>query len=335
MPSRPDSTMRRRVGPSRGRLRRRDQQGAPSDVTYGWNGLDRLRQTTVGVATRTYQHDLGGRLVAIRGGAELGDPDRFFLYRDGLEPVAWTRGDVRQYYVYGSQPHVPDLIYEDSDSDEQIDATYRVVTDERGSVRLVVRLDGGPIEVVQRIEYDAWGLPTFAVGDSSVQPFGFAGAIHLPHPGLWHMGAREYDPTIGRWISKDPIRFAGGTGLYLYCENEPVNCVDWSGEKHVPLNWYQTAAESLMLGRAYWMRGGYPARPTTDRPTAFNGLGGRLVGEEEITYEMCAPNGPNEVLRNAQHYYHARQAVEQGTPFVAEVGQILAWNAVRSPITFV
>jgi len=223
MPSRPDSTTRRRVGPSRGRLRRRDQQGAPSDVTYGWNGLDRLRQTTVGVATRTYQHDLGGRLVAIRGGAELGDPDRFFLYRDGLEPVAWTRGDVRQYYVYGSQPHVPDLLYEDSDSDEQIDATYRVITDERGSVRLVVRLDGGPIEVVQRIEYDAWGLPTFAVGDSSVQPFGFAGAIYLPQPGLWHMGAREYDPTVGRWISKDPIRFAGGTGLYLYCENDPVN----------------------------------------------------------------------------------------------------------------
>ena len=52
---------------ARGRLRRRDQQGALSDVTYRWNGLDRLRQTTVGVTTRTYQHDLGGRLVAIRG----------------------------------------------------------------------------------------------------------------------------------------------------------------------------------------------------------------------------------------------------------------------------
>ena len=218
-----------------GRLNRRRQPSAGSlaTVRYRWTGLHRLRQTEVGLTTRSYQHDLMGRLVAIRGGAALGDADQFFVYRDGLEPIAWTRGTVHQYYAYGTQPHVPDLIYEDNDTDPYIDATYRVITDERGSVRMVVRVDGGPLEVVQRIEYDAWGMPTFAVGDSTVQPFGFAGAIYLSHAGLWHMGAREYDPSVGRWISKDPIRFAGGTGLYLYCENDPVNCIDPGGR--IPL----------------------------------------------------------------------------------------------------
>jgi peptide/nickel transport system permease protein len=39
------------------------------------------------------------------------------------------------------------------------------------------------------------------------------------------MGARDYDPRIGRWISKDPIRFAGGTNLYVYCEGDPINAI--------------------------------------------------------------------------------------------------------------
>jgi RHS repeat-associated protein len=180
--------------------------------------------TTAGT-TRTYQYDPSGRLVAARGG---GLTDEFFLYRDGTEPIAWARGLVRQYYVYRSQPHVPDLIYEDSDSDADVDNVYRVLADERGSVRLVMRLDASPTEV-QRIEYDVFGNPTFVVRGETVQPFGYAGAIWLGHARFWHMGARDYDPAVGRWTSKDPIRFAGGTNLYVYCEGDPVNAVDISG----------------------------------------------------------------------------------------------------------
>src|SRR5262249_54231405 len=41
------------------------------------------------------------------------------------------------------------------------------------------------------------------------------------------LGARDYDTMIGRWTSKDPIRFDGGqANLYVYVENEPVNSVD-------------------------------------------------------------------------------------------------------------
>ncbi|MBI2807733.1 MAG: RHS repeat-associated core domain-containing protein [Planctomycetes bacterium] len=39
-----------------------------------------------------------------------------------------------------------------------------------------------------------------------------------------------YDPTIGRWISEDPIEFAGGdTNLYRYVHNGPANFTDPSG----------------------------------------------------------------------------------------------------------
>jgi RHS repeat-associated protein len=51
----------------------------------------------------------------------------------------------------------------------------------------------------------------------------------MPHARFCHMGARDYDPAVGRWTSKDPIRFAGGTNLYVYCEGDPVNCIDTNG----------------------------------------------------------------------------------------------------------
>ncbi|HEX5076891.1 MAG TPA: RHS repeat-associated core domain-containing protein, partial [Gemmatimonadaceae bacterium] len=38
------------------------------------------------------------------------------------------------------------------------------------------------------------------------------------------------DPSIGRWVSKDPILFDGdSTNLYVYAGNDPVNLVDPQG----------------------------------------------------------------------------------------------------------
>lgn len=42
--------------------------------------------------------------------------------------------------------------------------------------------------------------------------------------------ARHYDPTIGRWTSKDPIGFNGGdTNLYAYVGANPMSYIDPSG----------------------------------------------------------------------------------------------------------
>src|SRR5580704_1431222 len=47
--------------------------------------------------------------------------------------------------------------------------------------------------------------------------------------GLVRFGARDYDASVGRWTSKDPIRFKGGMNLYGYVVNDPVNRCDASG----------------------------------------------------------------------------------------------------------
>jgi hypothetical protein len=48
---------------------------------------------------------------------------------------------------------------------------------------------------------------------------------------LVRFGVRDYDGAIGRWLSKDPISFAGGdSNLYGYIEQDPINLVDPSGQ---------------------------------------------------------------------------------------------------------
>jgi len=83
--------------------------------------------------------------------------------------------------------------------------------------------------IAQEMDYDEFGnvVRNTAPG---FQPFGFAGGLYDSHTGLVRFGARDYDPTTGRWTAKDPILFAGGQGnLYVYVGNDPVNRIDPSG----------------------------------------------------------------------------------------------------------
>ncbi len=60
--------------------------------------------------------------------------------------------------------------------------------------------------------------------------FGYAGGLYDHNTGLVEFGARHYDGVVGRWLSKDPIWFAGGDSyLYGYVFNNPINLTDSTG----------------------------------------------------------------------------------------------------------
>ncbi len=69
--------------------------------------------------------------------------------------------------------------------------------------------------------------------ESTRQPFRWNGAFgyeYVAFTGLYHVGARGYDPRVSRWLQRDPIDIAGGhPNVYLYCANDPLNAVDSSG----------------------------------------------------------------------------------------------------------
>jgi RHS repeat-associated protein len=75
--------------------------------------------------------------------------------------------------------------------------------------------------------YDSWGNGTGAGG---LQPRGYIGRQGYwtdTQTGLMLLGRRWYDPAVGRFISRDPIRYAGGDiNLYAYGANNPLRFMD-------------------------------------------------------------------------------------------------------------
>jgi RHS repeat-associated protein len=157
------------------------------------------------------------------------------LYDEHRRVVAELDGsnNVLSTFVYGLKPNVSDYMVRGG-------TTYRIVSDWRGDVRLVLdTTKTGAAAVVEQIDYDEWGNvtnlvdPACTLGGTELcfQPFGFAGGIWEPATGLVRFGARDYDPMARRWVSKDPIRFDGGqANIYMYAGDDPINGTDPSGK---------------------------------------------------------------------------------------------------------
>ncbi|MCF7855312.1 MAG: hypothetical protein K9N51_10985 [Candidatus Pacebacteria bacterium] len=109
--------------------------------------------------------------------------------------------------------------------------TYYAITDHLGTVRALTDDTGA---VAEAYRYDAWGnvLGVFdgngqtLLGSALGNRFLFHGREYSSTTGLYNFRARWYDPTTGRWLSKDPIGISGGLNQYVFCGNNPVNFVD-------------------------------------------------------------------------------------------------------------
>ena len=80
------------------------------------------------------------------------------------------------------------------------DRFYPIV-DERGSIMFVIDAAGG---TAAAYTYTAFGAQTVTNSAPFNQPFGYTGAYTNPGTGLIHLGARFYDPTLGRFTLPDP-----------------------------------------------------------------------------------------------------------------------------------
>jgi RHS repeat-associated protein len=129
-------------------------------------------------------------------------------------------GNVVSRFVYAGESNAPAYLINGGH-------LYRIITDPLGSPRLVV--DDATGNVAQRIDYDAFGRVTQDT-NPGFQPFGFAAGLYDPRTSLVRFGARDYDPAVGRWATRDPILFRGGdTNLYGYVVNDPVDFTDPGG----------------------------------------------------------------------------------------------------------
>ncbi len=208
------------------------------DYTYTANG-ELLSRTEAGQTT-DYDYDVFGNLLSVNlpGGTLIeyvydgqnrrigkkvsGTLERAWLYKDGFNPVAELdgSGNLVSRFVYGNRNNIPAYLIKNG-------TTYRIISDDLGSPRLVIDKDTGTI--AQEMHYDEWGN-VLTDTNPEFQPFGYAGGLYDPDTNLVQFGFRDYDPEVGRFTNKDPIRFAGqDTNLYGYVLNDPINFTDQLG----------------------------------------------------------------------------------------------------------
>ncbi|MFL6521260.1 MAG: RHS repeat-associated core domain-containing protein [Chthoniobacterales bacterium] len=99
---------------------------------------------------------------------------------------------------------------------------YYYSRDHLGSVREVT--DASGVTKVQ-YDYDAWGNQVVVTGNMSFD-FGYTGHYRHAASNLYLAEYRAYDPTMARWINRDPIAESGGINLYRYVNNDPGRKVD-------------------------------------------------------------------------------------------------------------
>jgi RHS repeat-associated protein len=75
-------------------------------------------------------------------------------------------------------------------------------------------------------------------------PFLFSTKYYDWETGLYYYGYRYYDPSMGRWPSRDPIGELGGRNLYAFVWNSPVNAHDPLGERP---NWHHLLPQAPEL----------------------------------------------------------------------------------------
>lgn len=94
-------------------------------------------------------------------------------------------------------------------------------------------------QVAWSAQYKAWGevkeqRSEWAQQQGVKNPIRFQGQYHDHETGLHYNRHRYYDPGVGRFVSKDPISYAGGLNLYVYAPN-PVGWVDPLGLAGYPV----------------------------------------------------------------------------------------------------
>ncbi|TWT55980.1 tRNA3(Ser)-specific nuclease WapA precursor [Allorhodopirellula solitaria] len=149
-----------------------------------------------------------------------------------------TSNTPRRQYVWGMR-YIDDLVLRDRDispSGGLLTERLYYLADANWNTTAVVS-DSGSVQ--ERYEYDPYGnLSIFAANFTprAVSTFGvhytYTSREWTPDAGLYYFRNRWYDAQLGRFSSRDPIGYRGGScDLYQYVSSNPLRRTDPSGKQ--------------------------------------------------------------------------------------------------------
>ena len=196
-----------------------------------------------------------------------------FTYDDtGIRTSKTVNGVTHTYQLNGSQIISEQwddklLVYLYDASGSPIGMMYRTTSyelDEWNVFWYEKNLQGDVVAVYNSMgqelvnySYDAWGNQTVKYwnggGTTPAQynPFRYRGYYYDTDLGMYYLQSRYYDAKICRFINADSYFSTGqgilGNNMFAYCNNNPVNSVDPTGEISITAVLYSCLLVSAML----------------------------------------------------------------------------------------
>ena len=144
---------------------------------------------------------------------------------------------------------------------------YLPVTDGLGSVCGLV--DADTAELAAEYDYSPYGEVIAEVGPAKdACPFRHRTRYYDSETWLYYYGYRYYDPSVTKWISKDPLGEAGGWNLTCFCGNDPVNKFDALGLYGMDMHFYAVYIVAQLAGESRsdaWQLAYFSAYPDMDQ----------------------------------------------------------------------
>ena len=187
---------------------------------FTWTQGRRLATATVGGTNISYAYDMAG----VRSSKTVNGTEYKFTTLSGLV-TRQTGGGKTIDFIYDESGQPLAMKYNGT--------LYYYILNAQGDV---VRIIDGSRNVVASYSYDPWGNITSSSGAlADVNPLRYRGYYYDSETGFYYLQSRYYDPEIGRFINADSYASTDATGLlsanmFAYCENDPVNRSDPSGE---------------------------------------------------------------------------------------------------------
>nr|WP_055502337.1 RHS repeat-associated core domain-containing protein [Nonomuraea pusilla] len=189
-----------------------------SDQALVWDAEGNLESVTEGGRTTSFVYDADGDRLLRKTPADA------TLYIDDMElRLDYAKDAVEQtrYYTINGQPvavRTPD------------NSVYFLANDHQGTAQAAVNASTGDLAVRRTTPFgeERGSPPPWWPGQR-----GFVGGTHDPTTGLVHLGAREYDPKNGRFLSVDPVideEDPQQLNAYAYANNSPVTMSDPDGQ---------------------------------------------------------------------------------------------------------
>lgn len=147
---------------------------------------------------------------------------------DGYNIIEQTDGTTTLHFFYDSNDEVIGFRYNGND--------YFYV---KNAMSDIIAITDSNKNIVAEYRYDPWGKvlnEEYLTAIGNLNPFRYRSYYYDSDIQMYYLQSRYYDPEIGRFINSDDVSYIGASGTetgynpFAYCENNPVNNTDSSGE---------------------------------------------------------------------------------------------------------